>query len=141
MNNLAAIDDCDRACEPMTLLRVIEDRRRRGLRTALAGRDRPRAWARGLKDLETRLEAAPRAELADPGEDLLAAVLAQHFRTRQLRTARGVVAYAAPRIPKTFAAAAAFAEAAAHAAAEGRPITVDLAKTIVANLFEGPFQP
>ncbi len=139
-DDLCALDDCEAAAEPLRLLRRIQDREARGLRSVLAGAGRPRSWARGVKDLETRLEAMPRAELSDPDEALLAAVLGQHFAARRLRIARDLANFTAPRIPRSFAAAAAFAEAAAAAAHEGASLNISLAKKIIENLFEAPLQ-
>jgi len=139
-DEIFALDDCHATSEPLRLLRRIEDRQARGLRTVLAGRGRPRSWAGGLKDLETRLEAIPRAELSDPDETLLAVVLGRHFASRRLRITRDFAAFTAPRIPRSFAAAAAFADAAAAAAHEGASLNIALAKKIIENLFEAPLQ-
>jgi chromosomal replication initiation ATPase DnaA len=135
-----ALDDCSAISEPLSFLRFIEQRKDARRRTILAGEGRPRAWSRGLKDLETRLEALPRTSLADPDEALLAAVLAQHFTSRRLRTIADLAAYVAPRIPRSFAAAAAFAEGAAAAAHAGESINLATAKKVIANLFEAPLQ-
>ncbi|NWG71837.1 MAG: hypothetical protein HXY23_09560 [Parvularculaceae bacterium] len=139
-DDVVALDDCHKSEDPMRLLRFLESRAARGLRTVLAGDGRPRTWAGGLKDLETRLEAMPRAELGEPDEPLLEAVLGRHFAARRLKTSKDFAAFSAPRIPRRFAAAAAFADAAAAAAHEGASLNVSLAKMIIENLFEAPVQ-
>lgn len=134
---LVVIDDAETAPDPKRFFALIEERRAHGLRTVLAGRGRPADWAGGLKDLATRLEAMMRASLEEPDEALMRAVIEQRFRDRQWRTAPGVAAYAAPRLPRTFAAAGAFVEAAGAAAiAAGAPISIPLARKVIDNLSE-----
>ena len=129
-------DNAERSA-PKTLLAFLENARARGRKVALAGSGPPRSWAGGLRDLETRIEAMARVSLEEPDEDLLRAVIKRRFRERQWRAAEGVADYAAPRIPRTFAAAEAFVEAAGAAAiVSGRPISRGLARKIVENLFE-----
>jgi chromosomal replication initiation ATPase DnaA len=124
--------------DPKTLLALLEYARARGRKIALAGAGAPRSWAHGLRDLETRMEAMARVSLDEPDEDLLRAVIVRRFGERQWRAAEGVAAYAAPRIPRTFAAAERFVAAVgAEAIAAGKPITLGLARKIVENLFEG----
>lgn len=137
-----AFDNCQAWADPRAALVFLERRRIAGQKLILAGEGWPRSWAKGLKDLETRLEGLPRVELGEPDEELLTAVIRQQFQTRQLRTRPGVAAYAAPRIPRTFAAADAFVTAAAAAAAAAaRPISRALAKKVVENLFEAGSRP
>jgi chromosomal replication initiation ATPase DnaA len=136
-----AIDDCE-TWRANVAFEFVEEARGAGRKLLLAGCGRPATWAGGLKDLETRLEGMVRIELAEPDENLLAAVIRQHFATRQLVIRGEVAAFAAPRMPRTFAAADAFAtETAAEAARSGRPITVPLAKKVLENLFEGAPSP
>ena len=132
---LVVIDDVGTAPDPKRLFALIEERRAKGLRLALAGRGRPADWAQGLKDLVTRLEAMLRVSLDEPDEELMRAVIDQRFRDRQWRAAPKVSAYAAPRLPRTFAAAGAFVEAVGAAAiAEGTPINLALARKVIDNL-------
>lgn len=134
---LVVLDRAERAGDPAALLALVEGRRSRGLKLVLAGRGRPRDWANGLKDLETRLEAMARARLDEPDEALLKVVLARGFEDRQWRFDPKVIDYAAPRIPRTFAAAQAFVEAAGEAAIAGeKRISLTVARKVIANLFE-----
>ncbi len=133
---LLAIDDAQRA-DPSALLDLIQARRSGGLKTVLAGAGRPGAWAGGLRDLRTRLEAMPSVELGEPDEELLQSLIGARFRSLQLRTRKGVAAYAAPRIPRTCLAALRFVEGArAESVASGRPVSLALAKKVIENLFE-----
>lgn len=134
---LLAIDDVEKAAAK-DILSLVERARAAGRKVALAGRGDPKSWAQGLRDLETRLAAMARVSLEEPDEDLLRAVIVQRFRERQWRAGDGVAEYAAPRIPRTFAAAEAFVDAAGAASiAAGKPITPSLVRKVIENLFEG----
>lgn len=134
---LAVVDDVDAIADPKRLFALIEHRRARGLKLVLAGRGRPADWARGLRDLATRLEAMTRASLDEPDEALMRIVIDQRFRDRQWRATNGVSAYAAPRLPRTFAAAEAFVEAAgAEAIAIGGAINLAVARKVIGKLSE-----
>ena len=135
---VAIVDDANRLA-PAALLSLVEHARETGVRLALAGRGAPRSWAQGLRDLETRLDAAVRIDLAEPDEALLQAVILKLLRDRQLRAGPELVAYATARLPKTFAAAAAFVrEIDAKSIAEGAPVGRRLARLVIANLSEAP---
>lgn len=135
----AVIDDADLAASPKLLLAAMEAAAGAGRRVVLAGRGEPHDWAKGLKDLETRLNAAPRITLAEPDEALLRAVMAKLFSDRQLRASEQIADYAAHRIEKTFAAAQRFVAALDAASIEkGQPIGLKLAREIIANLSEAP---
>ncbi|MEX0645580.1 MAG: hypothetical protein WD076_09730, partial [Parvularculaceae bacterium] len=137
IGRLAVVDNIDKCADPKRLLALIEERRTKGAKLALAGRGRPADWAEGLKDLATRLEAMTRATLEEPDEALLRAVIGRRFAERQWRTGEGVADYAAPRLPRTFAAAAAFVDAIGAAAiADRAPINVTLARKVLAELSE-----
>jgi chromosomal replication initiation ATPase DnaA len=137
-NDLSLIDAAD-ALSPRALLSLIERARETGARLALAGEGDPIDWAQGLRDLATRLGAAVRIQLPEPDETLLQAVILKLFRDRQLRAGPDLAAYATARLPKTFAAARAFVEALdAASIAEGLPVGLRLARTVIANLSEEP---
>lgn len=130
-----AIFDHLPADNPKRFLAALEERANGGVRTVLVGRGHPGEWAGGLKDLRTRLEAIPRASLDQPDEPLLRAVMVKAFGDRQIAVDAAVIEYAAPRLPRKFAAALAFvARADEEAARRKKKITVALAKEIVANL-------
>jgi chromosomal replication initiation ATPase DnaA len=131
-----ALDDAHRLA-PRALLALVEGAREKGERLAIAGEGDPLDWAQGLRDLETRLGAAARIDLADPDEALLQTVILKLLRDRQLRAGPELAAYATARLPKTFAAARAFVEAIdAASIAEGAPVGLKLARTVIANLSE-----
>jgi chromosomal replication initiation ATPase DnaA len=136
--SLTIIDDANRRL-PRDLLAQFETARETGARLALGGSGDPRSWAQGLRDLETRLGAATRIDLTEPDDALLRAVITKLFRDRQLRAKDDLAAYAAARLPKTFAAANAFVDSVdAASIAQGAPLGLRLAKRVIDNLSEEP---
>ena len=130
-SNIVVLDNLP-ADDPRAFLTTHEELGAAGCRTVLVGRGHPGEWAMGLKDLRTRLEAIPRASLDQPDEGLLRAIISKGFADRQLSVDPAVVEYAAPRLPRTFAAAMAFVESAdQEAARRKRKVTVALAKEII----------
>ena len=55
-----------------------------------------------VKDLASRLRAAPTVAIREPDEDLLAAILVKNFNDRQLRLSGEALAYILPRIERSF---------------------------------------
>ncbi len=136
---LRFFDDAHALAEPRALLSLIEEAREKGEGLALAGRGEPADWAQGLRDLRSRLSAATRIDLVEPDDALLQAVIQKLFKDRQLRASPELAAYASARLPRTCAAAGAFVAALdAASIAEGAPIGLKLAKTVIANLSEEP---
>ena len=126
---LIAIDDFGQGGEPEHLLARIEDLLGANKRLILIGRGHPSEWANGLMDLRTRLEAMPRAQLSEPDEAMLRAVMAKGFKDRQITVSQSVIDYAAVRLPRTFLAAHSFVDAADNAALnEKKKISVQLAQ-------------
>ena len=125
------------ADDPHAFLAAFESGAGEGRRFLLVGEGHPSSWSLGLKDLRTRLEAAPRASLTDPDEALIRAVIAKGFRDRQVTVSASVIEYAAPRLPLTFAAARAFVELADRTALEEkRKITAPFIQKLFDNLSE-----
>lgn len=138
-DGVSILDDADRNSDARALLALIETARETGARMAVAGRGDPAEWAQGLRDLQSRLSAATRLDLAEPDDALLQAVILKLLKDRQLRAGPGLAAYAAARLPRTCAAAEAFVAALdAASIAEGAPIGMKLARTVIANLSEEP---
>ncbi|PQA85461.1 HdaA/DnaA family protein [Hyphococcus luteus] len=134
---LAIVDDMP-AADPRAFLDAFETGAAAGRRFILVGEGHPSAWSMGLKDLRTRIEAAPRAVLADPDEALIRAVIAKGFRDRQVAVSAQVIDYAVPRLARTFAAARAFVALADRAALEEkRKITTPFVQKLLDNLSEG----
>lgn len=98
----------------------------------LLSREAPARWPVRLPDLASRLKAIAAVEVAPPDDALLGAVLAKHFSDRQIAVAPEVIDYLLKQMERSFAAAAELAARLDRAAlAEGRAITVPLARRIL----------
>jgi chromosomal replication initiation ATPase DnaA len=92
----------------------------------------PSRWPTRLADLDSRLRAAPVAEIGWPDDELLGALLVKMFADRQLDVTPDVVAFVLPRMERSFAAARALVEKLdAAALAQRRTITVPLARAVL----------
>lgn len=99
----------------------------------------PRDWGIVLPDLETRLVAAPLIRLEPPDDALLSAVLLKLFADRQLTPAPGVIDWLMLRMPRSLQAAGTIVAALdARSLADRRPVTVALARIVLATLVETP---
>ena len=105
----------------------------------MIARRAPREWPHRLPDLASRLAATPLLAIADPDDALLGAVLAKQFADRGLRLPPEVAAYVLTRIERSFAAVSLTVAALDTAAlAEGRAITVPLARDVLEAQFALP---
>lgn len=87
-----------------------------------------------LPDLRSRLLALPSTMLGAPDDMLLEALIVKQFRDRQIALDAGVVNYLAPRMARDAASIRDLVERLDHAAlAEGRKITVALARRVLEN--------
>jgi len=128
-----AIDDADAAAE-QPLLHLYNSAVERSASLLLTMRAPPAALPFALPDLASRLRALPVAGIAPPDDELVGAVLVKHFADRQIRVAPGVIAYLVSRIERSFAAVASVAARLDEAAlSAGRPITVKLARAVLAE--------
>ncbi|MEM9495169.1 MAG: hypothetical protein AAGA09_04135 [Pseudomonadota bacterium] len=134
---VVVVDDLPGEASPRAILDALTVRSDAGARTILVGAGDPAAWAGGFKDLETRLQAMPRAILDDPDEALIRAVMVKLFKDRQIDVKSAIIDYAAPRLQRTFGAASAFVALTDEAAmaANGR-ISLTVAQNIVGKLCE-----
>ena len=105
----------------------------------IVARQRPADWGHGLPDLASRLAATPLLNVRDPDDALLGAVLAKRFADRGLRVAPDVAAYVLTRIERSFAGVADVVAALdAAALAEGRGVTIPLARAVLEAQFALP---
>lgn len=133
------VDDAHRVDAPALLFECVEYAREHGRRVILAGRGAPSDWARDLRDLATRLNAAPRIVLEEPNEDQWRAVFGRQCLARQWRVPAPVMAFVAPRLPRTYRAISAFLAAFdAAIRAEPRAATVSLAREVLSTLYGEP---
>lgn len=91
----------------------------------------PRTWAT-LPDLASRLAATPTLVIGPPDDALLGGLLVKQFADRGVRIAPEVVAFVTVRIERSFAAVAGTVAALdAAALAQGREVTIPLARAVL----------
>jgi DnaA regulatory inactivator Hda len=94
----------------------------------------PAQWPLDLPDLRSRLLAAPSVAVLPPDDALLAAVLVKLFADRQLRVGTEIVDYLSARMERSFDAARSLvASIDAEALAARRPVTLRLARDVLAR--------
>lgn len=94
----------------------------------------PARWPVTLPDLISRLGTVPVAEIAQPDDMLLTAVLAKHFADRGIAPPAPLIPYLVPRIERSLRAAAQIVETLDRLAlSEGRAIGVRLAARVLDN--------
>jgi chromosomal replication initiation ATPase DnaA len=127
-----AVDDADQAAEQglLHLYNICVEHRGSLLITA---RPPPGLWEVALADLRSRLRATAVVEIEGPDDHLLEAVIVKHFADRRVPVAPELIAYLLPRIERSFAAAAKIAaDLDAAALSSGGPITIPLARRVLA---------
>ena len=133
-----AVDDAERAPEP-ALLHLYNCCGEAGASLLVVARQAPASWPLALPDLASRLRASPTVSSAAPDDALLGSVLVKHFADRQVRVAPGTIAFLVRRMERSFAAAAALAERLDRMAlGTGRPITIALARRVLADPGDQP---
>ncbi len=101
----------------------------------LAAAQAPSFWQVDLADLSSRIKAMPGVGIAEPDDSLLGALLVKQFFDRQLRVGEDVVTYLVPRMERSFAAVSQIVAAIdASALEQSRPITVPLARGVLAEI-------
>jgi chromosomal replication initiation ATPase DnaA len=131
----AFLEDAERGLgreEEEALLHLYNMLAERGGHLLLTGSDAPARWPLGLRDLASRLRAAPAIAIAPPDEALIRGILVKLFADRQVRVSTELVAYLVARIERSFEAARAMvATLDAQAIAAGKPITIPLARRLL----------
>lgn len=98
----------------------------------MTARQTPGHWPITLPDLASRMQGSAVVQVADPDDALLQAVMMKLFADRQLLPPPDLAAYLAPRIERSFAAAAAIVAELDHAAlATGHKISQRLAARLL----------
>lgn len=94
----------------------------------------PTRWPIVLPDLASRMQATTIAQIDDPDDALLQALIMKLFADRQIAPKPDLVAYLAPRVERSFAAAAAIVDQLDRAALDqGRKINTGLARDLLDN--------
>lgn len=138
----AAIDDIGPGVDERALLHLYNALAARGGSLLLSATAPPAEWSIALPDLRSRLRALPAAAIAEPDDDLLAAVLVKLFADRQTAVAPAPIGYLVGRIERSFAAARRTVALLDRAACERRrAVTVPFVREMLpAAEAEGPWR-
>jgi chromosomal replication initiation ATPase DnaA len=93
------------------------------------GKTPPSRWPVAIPDLKSRLQALPAAQLGEPDEFLIEAILRRICREHFIELSQDGARYLALRLPRTYAAAQAVASVLdANVRRAARPVTAVEAK-------------
>jgi chromosomal replication initiation ATPase DnaA len=95
----------DAAIDETALFHLANSVREQGGSLLLTSRLSPGSWGFSLPDLNSRLQSATIAEIAEPDDALLLAVLAKLFSDRQVIVEANVSAYLVTRMERSFSEA------------------------------------
>jgi chromosomal replication initiation ATPase DnaA len=133
-----ALDEADKAPEE-AVLHLYNCCREAGASLLVVAREAPAYWPIALADLASRLRAAPSVAIEAPDDRLLAALLVKLFADRQVRVAPEVIGFLVRRMERSFAAAGTLAARLDRVAlGAGRPITIALARQVLADAADQP---
>lgn len=123
------IDDADEDRDEAMLWRVLDLARAQGGAVLVVGAEPPSAWAVETPDLRSRLLSLPLAKLGEPDEALMDVVLRRICREKFIQLSDDAAKYLVRRLPRTFAAAQAWAAALDEELVRGaKPVTTVIAK-------------
>ncbi len=132
------IDDAYQAFDEPMVWRVLDLARTSHGAVLLAGAKPPQQWSVHLPDLRSRLAALPVARLNEPDEALLAVVLQRLCREQFIYLRDDEARYLAQRLPRTFAAAHAWAAALDADLVRGaKPVSMKAAKKALEKAMTG----
>lgn len=139
---LLLLEHADRmAAEPLVL--AIDLARAGGGALLLTARTPPRNWPANLPDLHSRLMALAVAEIGPPDLAFMSRLLQRRLRSRYLAVEPEVANYCAIRLPRSYTAVLALAEAMEEACRRAvEPISHEIARRALDSLFpeaEEPF--
>lgn len=98
----------------------------------LTAQSAPILWPLVIPDLRSRLLALPTAQIAQPDDATLTALIGKLFADRQLRVPAEVITYLARRIERSYAAACTVvARLDKEAMLNKQPVTLTLARTVL----------
>lgn len=86
------------------LLHLYNIAREGDIRILMTARSAPARWKVDLKDLSSRLNTAPVAEINSPDDALISALLIKQFSDRQIDVGQDVINYLLSRMDRSFAA-------------------------------------
>ncbi|HEY9079704.1 HdaA/DnaA family protein [Magnetovibrio sp.] len=116
------------------LLHLYNLAREEGVKILMTAERPPSRWSIDLKDLSSRLNTAPVAEISPPDDALITALIVKQFADRQLGVDPDVLTYMLARMDRSFSAVRNLIRAIdAQALAQKRPITVPLVRSVLEN--------
>jgi chromosomal replication initiation ATPase DnaA len=128
------VDDGDQDFDEEALFHIYNDLASRDGHMLITSTVSPVEWPIKLADLASRVKAAPAAEIRQPEDDLIKAVMVKLFSDRQVRVESGVIDYVSKRMERSLDAARQFVEAADKAAlVEKKAITLAIARRVLAE--------
>jgi chromosomal replication initiation ATPase DnaA len=123
------IDDADGERDEAMLWRLLDLARTERGAVLLVGAKLPSAWAVQTPDLRSRLASLPVAKLGEPDEALMDVVLRRICREQFIQLSDDAAKFLVRRLPRTFAAAQAWAAALDEELVRGaKPVTTVIAK-------------
>jgi len=123
------IDDADGDRDEAMLWHVLDLARSQGGALLLVGARPPSTWVVQTPDLRSRLASLPVAKLGEPDEVLMDVVLRRVCREQFIQLSDDAAKYLVRRLPRTFAAAQAWAAALDEELVRGaKPVTTAIAK-------------
>ena len=128
------LDDADCEFDEEDLLHLYNGVAAKGGSLLLTASKPPGLWGGHLKDLNSRMKAAPAVEIGQPEDALLEAVLAKQFSDRQLLVDQEVVSYAVKRMERSLAQVRTIVEGADKLSlAKGQRVTLPLIRDVLAG--------
>lgn len=123
------IDNADLERDEAMFWRILDLARTQGGAVLLVGASPPAAWPVAIPDLRSRLAALPVAKLGEPDEALMDVVLRRICREQFIHLSDDAAKFLVRRLPRTFAAAQAWAAALDEELVRGvKPVTTAIAK-------------
>lgn len=109
--------------------------REEGIKILMTATQPPARWGIALKDLSSRLNSAPVAEISPPDDALLTALIVKQFADRQLSVEQDVLSYMLARMDRSFAGVRRLIAAVdKQALSQKRAITVPLVRQVLEDL-------
>jgi chromosomal replication initiation ATPase DnaA len=133
--NAFVIDDVDEQMDELALLHLHNMLGERAGHLLLTSSVPPARWNIQLKDLQSRMNAAPAVAVGFPDDALIGSILIKLFADRQLHIGIDVIGFLVARIERSFASVHRIVRLLDEAALAGhRRITVPLARDVVSKL-------
>jgi len=135
---LLLVEDADLSSNQAMLWRLLDLSRQRRGAVLLTSARAPSEWPVELPDLRSRLAALPVARLKEPDEPLMEVLLRRICREQFIQLSDDAAKYLVRRLPRTFAAARAWAAALDADLVRGaRPVSLASAKRALARMEAG----